>query len=241
MPTRRPRERHNWRSRSPSERFSVSASSKDCHLWQSPFPHGVLQEGSVCSFEAFSERNFCGPPKRRKQRYVKQLTWSAVRLRRIEDDFAAISTDVGNDVSELRDAYVFPGSNVYELRPGVVLQQIYTRVSKIVDIEKLASWHACSPHGNGQRTGNFRFMKPADQGRYYMTVFRMIVVTRAVEICRHDGNEITSVLANICLTQLNAGNFRNCVPLIGRLKLACQQLVFAHGLFGVFRVYAGRP
>src|SRR5262249_40785053 len=83
-------------------------------------------------------------------------------------------------------------------------------------------------------------MKPADQGRHYMTVFWMIVVTRAVEVCRHHGNEITPVLAEICLTQLNAGYFRNCVPLIGRLKLACQQLVLADGLFGIFRIYAGR-
>ena len=48
--------------------------------WQSSFSHGVPQEVSICFFEAFTEWNFCGPPKRREPRYVKQLTWSAVRL-----------------------------------------------------------------------------------------------------------------------------------------------------------------
>ena len=73
-----------------------------------------------------------------------------------------------------------------------------------------------------------------------MAVFGMIIVAGSIEIGGHHRYEIAAVLAAVGLTQLDASDFCNRIPFVRRLELTGQQLIFAHGLLGEFRVNATR-
>ena len=83
-------------------------------------------------------------------------------------------------------------------------------------------------------------MEPANKRGRYVAVLRMVIVAGPVKVGRHHRDEVASVLAVVSLTQLDAGDFRDGIPLVGRLKLPSEQLVLAHRLLGEFRVDAGR-
>ena len=58
----------------------------------------------------------------------------------------------------------------------------------------------------------------------------MVVVTRAIEVCRHHAAVIAAILAVVAFAQLDARNFGNGIRRVGRLKRATQQGIFLHGL-----------
>lgn len=47
---------------------------------------------------------------------------------------------------------------------------------------------------------------------------RIEIVSRAVEISRHDGNEVAAMLVAKRLAKLDAGDLGHRVPLVGRLR-----------------------
>ena len=73
-------------------------------------------------------------------------------------------------------------------------------------------------------------MELAQQCRYHVTVFRVVVVARAVQIGRHDRQILRSVLAVVAPAHFDAGNLRERVGPVGGLQRAGEQAVFAHRL-----------
>ena len=73
-----------------------------------------------------------------------------------------------------------------------------------------------------------------------MTVRRMIVVIRSIQIGRHDRNIIRTVLMVQKLTVLKPGNLGKCIGLIGLFELTCQKTVLLHRLRRHARIDTGR-
>ena len=73
-------------------------------------------------------------------------------------------------------------------------------------------------------------MKPPYERGNDVTVFSVIIIARSKYVGWHHGYEIGPVLTAIRLTQLNARDLRDRVPLIGWLERAGKQFVFLHGL-----------
>src|SRR5262245_44622202 len=150
------------------------------------------------------------------------------------------SDDLRYRSREFRYGDVFTHTNVDELQGRIILQDEHASISKIIDVEKLAPRCSCAPDDNSRRIINFCFVEPSDQCGDDMAVFGMVIVSRPIEVRRHHRYEITSVLAPVCLAKLNASDLRNGIGFVRRLERTSQQLIFAHGLLGKFRVNATR-
>src|SRR5215469_6247307 len=135
---------------------------------------------------------------------------------------------------------VFTRTNIDELQGRIILQDEHASISKIIDVEKLAPGCSCAPDNNSRRIINFCFVEPSDQRSDDMAVLGMVIVSRPIEVRRHHRYEITSVLAPVCLAKFYASDLRNGIGLVRRLERTGQQLIFAHGLLGQFRVNATR-
>ena len=79
-------------------------------------------------------------------------------------------------------------------------------------------------------------MKTTDQRRQHMAVGEMIVISRPIEIGRHQADRIKAILLAQGLTEFDAGNFGNRVPLICRLQCTCEKRIFLNRLFGKLRI-----
>src|SRR3546814_10218360 len=73
----------------------------------------------------------------------------------------------------------------------------------------------------------------------HMAMFGMKDVARPIKVRRHGGNEVTTVLLAIGLTEHDATDLRNRIPLICRFERAGQERLFAHRLRRFSRVDAG--
>ena len=73
-------------------------------------------------------------------------------------------------------------------------------------------------------------MKSADQGGKDMRMRRMIVVIRPVQIGRHDGDKIRTVLAIQKLTIFQSADLCQGISLVGLFQFTRQQAAFLHRL-----------
>lgn len=63
-----------------------------------------------------------------------------------------------------------------------------------------------------------------------MTVFRVIVVARTIQIGRHGADGIETVLFTVGLTHLDAGDLGQSIGVIGRFQSSGEQVFFLDGL-----------
>src|SRR5687768_14882614 len=73
-----------------------------------------------------------------------------------------------------------------------------------------------------------------------MTAVEIEIVVWAVEIGWHCRNKVTPVLLAVSLTQLDARNLGDCIPLVCRFEGGGKKRVLRHGLRHVARVNARR-
>lgn len=84
-------------------------------------------------------------------------------------------------------------------------------------------------------------MELAQQRRDDVTVLRVVVVARSVQIGRHHSQILRAVLAVVAPAHFDAGDLGQRVRAVGRLQRAGQQAVLAHRLRRHLRVDAARP
>ena len=84
-------------------------------------------------------------------------------------------------------------------------------------------------------------MEFVDHARQGVARFGIEVVARAVQVRRHGGDEVVAELLAIGGSQLEAGNFRDGIPLVGGFEQAGQKRIFRDRLGREFRVNAGAP
>ena len=111
-----------------------------------------------------------------------------------------------------------------------MVHQENAEVRQIVDIEEFPQRGAVAPAGDDFGAGDLGFMEPADEGRQHMRVLGVVVVVRAVEIGRHDGDEVGPILPVEILAVLQAADLRKGIGFVGLLQRARQQAAFRHRL-----------
>ncbi len=110
----------------------------------------------------------------------------------------------------------------------------------VVDVEELPLRRARAPDRHRRRMGELGLVEAADQGGDHVAVLGVVVVARAVEIGRHDAAIVDAILAVVALAELDPGDFRDRVGLVGGFESAGEQGVFPHRLPGELRVDARR-
>ena len=111
--------------------------------------------------------------------------------------------------------------------------------SEVVDEQELPQWGAGPPDDNFRSVLFFGLMNPPNEGGNNVGVFRVKVVARAVDIGRHGGDPVATILNAVGLRLLDASNFRHGVGRIGRLELPSQQRVFGDWLWCKLRINTG--
>ena len=82
-------------------------------------------------------------------------------------------------------------------------------------------------------------MEAANQCRKNVAVRRMIVVVRAIEVRRHDGDIIRAILPIKELAVLQTADFRQRIRLVRLFQFGGQQAAFLHRLGRHPRIDAG--
>ena len=84
---------------------------------------------------------------------------------------------------------------------------------------------------------NLGLMETADHGRDYMAVFRVVIVTCAVEVRRHGADGVKAVLLAVGLAHLDARDLGQGIGIIG----SGEQVLLFDGLRAELGIDAGRP
>src|SRR3546814_20495121 len=87
-------------------------------------------------------------------------------------------------------------------------------------MEKLPQRPPRPPYRDRVGRGLFRLVEAPEHGGRHMAMFGMKVVARPIKVRRHGGNEVTTVLLAIGLTEHDATDLRNRIPLICRFERA---------------------
>ena len=123
----------------------------------------------------------------------------------------------------------------------VLVETEYDSFRQIIDMQELAQRLARPPHDNLTVLLFFGFVEPADERRQHVTGQPIEVVSRSIEVTRHNRNVAAAILLSIGLTELDPGNFGDRVPFVRRLQRAGKQRVFPDRLRREFRIDARRP
>jgi hypothetical protein len=197
------------------------------------------KECRICAGKTCPQRGTRPPSHGCESPAIEELTRYPIGTRRIKDQLPLITDDLGNQLGKFRDTDLLPAADIDMLIVRIMLENEHTGIRKIVYKEKFAQRCACPPHRNRGDSILLGKMKPLDQCRHDMTVLGVIVIARTIQVGRHHGNKIGTVLATIGLAQFNPGNLGDRVPLIAWLERPGQQFLFAHRLACQFRIDAG--
>lgn len=187
------------------------------------------------------------PPHAVQASHVHQLARRPVRLGRIKYEIAVEAHHLAHQFGQLLDGDVFAHTDVHQrwleaaglrlvaaqqARVPVVVQihQKDAGVCHVVAVEEFAARRAGAPDGHRAVAAPFGFVELAQQRRDDVTVFRVVVVARAVQIGRHHRQVLGVVLAVVAPAHFDAGDLGERVGPIGGLQRAGEQAVFAHRL-----------
>ncbi len=131
-------------------------------------------------------------------------------------------------------------ADVDDVFAGIALQKKDAGVREIVHVHQLAARFAGAPHHHSFLPGHFCFVDTPDERGHHMAVGRVVVVAGAEKVGWHGGNVVAPVLPAIGLRKLDACNFCDRIPFIGRFQGAGQKAILAQRLFGVARIDTGR-
>lgn len=123
-----------------------------------------------------------------------------------------------------------------------VLQGKDTGLDEVVGMEEFAQWRARTPAGDagaGAVVGPLGgLVEAADQGRHHVAVFGVVVVAGPVEVGGHQADGIKAVLSSQRLTQLDASDLGDYIPLVRGLQLLAEQRFLADWLLSELGVDA---
>ena len=85
----------------------------------------------------------------------------------------------------------------------------------------------------------FRQIHLAHHGRHHMAVFQVEIIVGAIEVRRHHGDEVGTVLQVVTLAHLQAGNLGDGIGLVGIFQRTGEQGVLRHRLRRFLRVDTG--
>lgn len=200
----------------------------------------------------------CPPSHRVESRHVHQFARRAIRLGCVEYQLAVETDHLADQFGQFPDRDVLTDAHVYQrrLEPAAhrlvaaqqariaIVRQVHQEdagVGHVVAVQELAPWRAGAPDGDRPVAALLRLVELAQQRRDDVTVLRVVVVARSVQIGRHHCQILRAVLAVVAPAHFDAGDLGQRVRAVGRLQRARQQAVLAHRLRRHLRVNAARP
>ena len=199
----------------------------------------VRQEPAVGRLDAVAQVDPVAPAERVQAGHVEQLARHAVGLRGSKASTASGWTIARTRLGELADGQVLAGADV-DVRRRVVASIRNTHASARSSTCRNSRRGVPVPQITTSRdAGDLRVVELADQRRQHVRAGEVEVVVRAVEVGRHRRDEVAAVLRPVGLAQLDAGDLRDGVGLVGRLERAGEQLLLGHRLRAVARIDAG--
>ncbi len=157
-------------------------------------------------------------------------------------DLALEARCSGHSFGQLADRQIHTRAHIEELllfgSRLPAFQRKHAGLAQIIHMQKFPHGGAAAPtsHRGGVSLG--RFVEAADQCWQYVAVGGVVVVARPIEIGGHQADGIKAVLPPQCLTQLDAGDLGDRIPLIGGLQGPGEQRFLADRLLGELGVDA---
>ena len=191
------------------------------------------------------------PAQRLQPAAVHQLARRAVWLAAVKVNLALVAHHLADGTRQLGNGDVAAVADVDVAlhRAGVLVVDRFGQVHDmhagrrhVVNKQEFTAWRSRAPDGDLGCVAGLGFVKSADQRGNDVAVFRVVVVTRAVQVGGHDAAVVDAVagtvLAVVALAQLDTGNLGNRIGLVGGLQQSGEQCVFGHRLRGLARVDA---
>ncbi len=126
---------------------------------------------------------------------VHQLAGRAVRLAGVEGNAPLIADDVADHGGEVANGEVLAGTNI-DVRQhwlgntgiGLVAQlhDMEAGLRHIVHVKEFTHRSAGSPNQHLRGSALLRLVKPPEQAWNHVTVLRVVVISRTVQVCWHD-------------------------------------------------------
>ncbi len=193
----------------------------------------------------------CFPAQRIKARAVHELAWSAIRLGGVESDLALVTDGLADGFGNFADADVFPPPHIDVAKHGLAVlvvnrlvqfHDVHAGGGHVIDIQEFPLRSAGAPDGDAGGIVDLGFVEAADQSWDNVGVFRVVVVTGAIEVGGHDAAVInpvaSAVLAVVAFAELDAGDLGDGVGLVGGFQRTGEQRVFPHRLWSQLGVDA---
>ena len=127
-----------------------------------------------------------------------------------------------------QDGHIFPTAHIDMAEHGlgmlavggfVEVHNVHTGRCHVVHVQEFAHGCACAPDGNGRCLVDLGFMEATNQCRDDVGVFGVVVVTRPIEVGRHDAAVVHpvagAVLSVVAFAELDASDLGDGVGLVG--------------------------
>ena len=182
--------------------------------------------------------------------HILQLARGAIRLCGVKQQRPFESNDLFDGLGQFPDGDIFSSAQINKAGLGIaeqlpgddfigLLHQEQATSSHVVNVEQLSPGGAATPDNYFLCIIDFGFMEAANQGRQDVAVLGMEIITRAVEVGGHDGDEFRAVLPIVGFTHLDAGDFGDGIRFVCWFQVPSQKMFFPHWLGGQFGVDAG--
>lgn len=127
------------------------------------------------------------------------------------------------------------------LKIRIVFQKEDTGIGHVISMQEFPQGGARAPDAHLGKSLSLGLMETADHGRDHMAVFRVIIVTCAVEVRRHGADGVKAVLLAVGLAHLDARDLGQGIGIIGGLQGSGEQVLLFDGLRAELGIDAGRP
>src|SRR6266851_7905143 len=151
-------------------------------------------------------------------------------MRLVENNTSCIADNACYEHGQLRDREILAGTNVKQLGCIAILYQETSCIGQIIDMKKFPTRGTASPKSHLRHPRNFGLMEPTDHSRNDVRGFQIEVVSRTVEVRRHEADRGESILGMICRRELDSGDLRDRISFICRFQGAGQQGLFFNWL-----------
>ena len=190
--------------------------------------------------EAFPQTDPGLPAQRIQPSDIQPFARRAVRLGSIERQLALEPNHITNRFNQFADCHILTNPDIQ--RDGIfIMAHTENRcLCQIVDMQKFALRRSRPPDGHFRVAPDPGFMCLSDKRRDDMAGFQVEIITRPVNIGRHQRNRVEVVLLAIRRAHFQPRNLGNCVGFVRRLQFAGQQVFFPDRLRRMFGIDTGR-
>ena len=198
----------------------------------------VTEEPMIHLPNPLLQRHGVAPSQPVQTAHIQQLPRRPVRLRHILRDPSLVLHHIGDHLRQLDDLDILTGPDVDVHLVRVVVHQEQAGVRQVVHVQELPPRLPRPPDHHLLRALHLRLVDLAYERRQHVRRLQVEVIVRAVQVRRHGGYEVPAVLPPVELAQLDPGDLRHRVRLVGLLQRTGQQVLLLDRLRRELRIDA---